>query len=65
MWQFISQNWWIFLFIAIMFFMHRSGAGCCGGGKKHEQRHDSPEKDLQNKSKSTGDAGCCGGHKSK
>lgn len=64
MWQFISQNWWILLFIAIMFLMHRSGrAGCCGGGKKHEQRHDSPEKEPQKKS--TGDAGCCGGHKSK
>ena len=64
MWQFISQNWWIFLFIAIMLFMHRpGGAGCCGGGKKHGNGHDSPEKDLQNKS--SGDAGCCGGHKSK
>ncbi|WP_206812639.1 hypothetical protein [Paradesulfitobacterium ferrireducens] len=42
MWEFISQNWWILLFIGMMFFMHRpGGAGCCGGGHQHGQRRNS------------------------
>ncbi|MDI6880274.1 MAG: hypothetical protein QMC95_04820 [Desulfitobacteriaceae bacterium] len=44
MWQFFSQNWWIFLFVIIMFAMHRpGGSGCCGGGHQHGQRRNEHE----------------------
>lgn len=39
MWEYISQNWWILVFVGLMLFMHRpGGAGCCGGGHEDGQR---------------------------
>lgn len=38
MWEFIYQNIGIILLIGLMFFMHRPGAGGCGGGG---HQHDS------------------------
>lgn len=58
MWEFITQNWWVLLFIAFMFYMHRSGAGCCGGGMTHGHNHSS-KKELQDTSSEGGS--CCGG----
>lgn len=56
MWQFISQNWWIFLFVGMMFFMHRpGGAGCCGGGHQHGQGPNGQDHDPQ--SENTGGTG--------
>lgn len=51
MWQFISQNWWILLFVGIMFFMHRpGGAGCCGGHQHGQPRKGNGQvDDLQSK----------------
>lgn len=35
MWDFLYQNWGIIVFIGVMLFMHRRGAGgCCGGGNQ-------------------------------
>ncbi|WP_425805068.1 hypothetical protein ACHOLT_00740 [Desulfitobacterium sp. Sab5] len=50
MWEFISQNWWIFVFVGMMFFTHRSGGvGCCGGGHKEEQEQSVRAKNPEDK----------------
>ena len=43
--NYISNNWYIFLFIGLMFFMHRpsskhGGGGCCGGGNHTKPNED-------------------------
>ncbi|HVJ47703.1 hypothetical protein [Desulfitobacterium sp.] len=55
MWEFISQNWWILFFVAMMFVMHRSGgAGCCGGEREHGQRKDLQDENLRGVSNNSG-----------